>query len=83
MPNAASKHPATVGRQAKRRGVSRPLAPGQRLVTVFPQFAEIIGSSRNTAWRLVYDGAIPTVTVGRRRFVDVRDIEKFIEAHKR
>jgi len=33
-------------------------------------------------WRLVSTGELPTVRIGRRRLVDVRDLERFIEAHR-
>lgn len=54
-----------------------------RLVSV-ADAAPMLGlGSKNSVYKLIADGELPVVEVGRVSKVDVADIEAFIERHKR
>ncbi len=59
---------------------------GQRLLDI-PQVAVYLGCSKWAARDLLWSGRLPVVKWGRGRnakqFVDLRDLDKFIEANKR
>lgn len=52
-----------------------------RLVPVLTA-SEILGVSRATGWRLIYDRALPSLMIRGRRMVDVQDIDAFIQQQK-
>lgn len=52
-----------------------------RLVSI-ARFAEILGTSRDTAYRVVADGEIPSVRIRRRRMIDLEDVPPFIARQK-
>jgi len=55
--------------------------PHKRLFSI-NDLASEIGATR-WFWRTqIWDGKIPCVQVGRKMFVDAKDVDRFIEAHK-
>jgi excisionase family DNA binding protein len=46
------------------------------------QVAELLAVSERTAWRLIREGRIPSLTIGSRRLVDPKDLAAFVEARK-
>ena len=54
-----------------------------QLLTV-PEAAKVLGvKSRNTVYGLIARGELPVVQIGKASRIDVRDLEAFIQAHKR
>jgi excisionase family DNA binding protein len=45
--------------------------------------AEMLGISRASAWRLVYDGELEVVAVGGRRLIEPAELRRFIAARRR
>lgn len=54
----------------------------RRLLTV-EQAATYMGRTEEAMQHLVASGKVPTVRVDRRVFVDVRDLDRLIDLHKR
>ena len=54
---------------------------GKRLFSINDLALEV-GATRWFWCTQIWDGKLPYVQVGRKMFVDVKDIERFIEAHK-
>jgi len=56
-------------------------ASGKRLFSINDLALEV-GATR-WFWRTqIWDGKLPYVQVGRKMFVDAKDVDRFIEAHK-
>lgn len=53
----------------------------QALFTV-GQTAKLLGVGRRTVWRLIADGEIATIRIGRRVLVRPEDLDAFIVAHR-
>ena len=64
------------GSAGARKGAVRP-----RLLDV-DQAALYIGRSKHSVYRMISDGLLPTVRADRRVFLDVRDLDTWIEANK-
>ena len=64
-------------RNGKTGAVSRP----PKLLSV-PDAARSLDVSERFVWSLLSTGELTSVKLGRRRLIDVRDIERFIEKHK-
>lgn len=47
-----------------------------------PQAAEFLNIGERCAWDLVKSGELASLTIGRRRLVDVNDLNAFILARK-
>ena len=64
-------------RNRKTETVSRP----PQLLSV-PDAAQSLDVSERFVWSLLSTGNLMSVKLGRRRLIDIRDIERFIEKHK-
>jgi excisionase family DNA binding protein len=60
-------------------GGGRAIQP--RLLTI-EQAASYLGRSKAAVQHMVTDGKVPTVRSDRRIFIDVRDLDAWIEEHK-
>jgi len=68
------------GKLAERlQGLSE--SPWRRLLTV-DAAADYLGRTRQAVQHLISSGQLPTVRSGRRVFVDLRDLQSWIEKHK-
>ena len=47
-----------------------------------PDAAQSLDVSERFVWSLLSAGELTSVKLGRRRLIDIRDIERFIEKHK-
>lgn len=47
-----------------------------------PQAAEFLNIGERCAWNLVRSGELPSLTIGRRRLIDARDLDRFIITRK-
>lgn len=55
----------------------------QKLVPWWPDAAkELGGISRSKVYRMIRSGELASMTIGRRRFIAVRDIEEYIESRR-
>ena len=61
---------------------SRASAPGGRRLLTLVEAAETLHLSVASVRRLVWTGKLPVVKLTRRLLVDVRDLDKLIEASK-
>ncbi len=52
------------------------------LAVPVPEAAELVGLSESLLWRLMADGAIPKVKVGRRTLIRVSALELFLLEHE-
>lgn len=43
-----------------------------------PQTCDFLNLGRTTLWKLVKDGALPSVTIGKKRLFREADLQKFI-----
>jgi excisionase family DNA binding protein len=67
--------------EAERQSVQQPpapQAPRQRLITVAEARQELDGISPTTFYQLVKDGELRVVKIGRRTFVAVSELDKYI-----
>ena len=53
--------------------------PTERLVLTVDEAAEILGISRGLAYRMVREGAIPNVRMGRRMLVPRSALDRMLE----
>ncbi len=53
----------------------------QRLLSI-KEAAVYLGRTENALRKIYWDGKIPVVRSDRRIFIDVKDLEKYIEKHK-
>lgn len=49
------------------------------LVLTIEQAAKKLLVGRTTVWKLIKEQGLPTIKVGRRRLIPVKDLEKWIE----
>lgn len=49
-----------------------------KLLVTVPEFAELIGVSRTTAWKMVYDGELRSITIGRSRRIELDEVKRWI-----
>jgi excisionase family DNA binding protein len=66
---------------AERQSVQQPpapQAPRQRLITIAEARQELGGISPTTFYQLVKDGELRVVKIGRRTFVAVSELDKYI-----
>lgn len=50
------------------------------LIPWWPNAGEALGGlGRTSVYHLIKSGQLPSVTIGRRRFVRVKDIEEYVE----
>jgi excisionase family DNA binding protein len=61
--------------------VDAQVAPTKRLLTM-EQAGEYLGRSRESMQHLVSSGKLPTVRSDRRVFLDVKDLDEWIQANK-
>jgi predicted DNA-binding transcriptional regulator AlpA len=55
----------------------------RKLIPWWPDAGRALGGlGRTSMYHLIRSGELPSVTIGRRRFVAVRDIEDYVE-HRR
>jgi predicted DNA-binding transcriptional regulator AlpA len=54
----------------------------ERLLISLPEVRTATGFSNTTVWRLVKDGTLPSVKIGRRTMVDARKFLAMIEGQK-
>jgi len=54
---------------------------GVRLLSV-PEAARLLNVGERFAWKLIAVGELASVKLGRRRLVDIEDLERFIEQRK-
>jgi excisionase family DNA binding protein len=47
------------------------------LVPVWPETAQMLGIGRSTVFRLIADGELPSVRIGRRRLVPVAGVRDY------
>ena len=62
--------------------LTEPPAPGQRLYSL-AQAGLYLGRSLYSVRTLIWRGLLPVVSEGRTQRVDIKDLEHFIEVHKR
>jgi len=55
--------------------------PGKRLYSI-PEAADFLGRTIGAVREIIWSGKIPIVRSDRRIFVDIRDLERFIEQNK-
>lgn len=54
-----------------------------RLIPWWPDAGKALGGiSRTTTYRLIKSGDLPSVTIGRRRFVAVCDLQAYVEERR-
>ncbi|SFO14714.1 DNA binding domain-containing protein, excisionase family [Actinomadura madurae] len=55
----------------------------RKLIPWWPDAGEALGGiSRTTTYELIRSGELPSVTIGRRRFVAVADLDAFVEGRR-
>ncbi|MFD0685903.1 helix-turn-helix domain-containing protein [Actinomadura fibrosa] len=55
----------------------------KKLIPWWPDAGEALGGiSRTTTYGLIKSGELPSVRIGRRRFVAVADLEAFVEGRR-
>lgn len=55
----------------------------KKLIPWWPDAGEALGGiSRTTTYQLIKSGELPSVTIGRRRFVAVADLDAFVEGRR-
>ncbi|GAB2820544.1 hypothetical protein GCM10022221_18090 [Actinocorallia aurea] len=55
----------------------------RKLLPWYPDAASALGGlGRTKTYQLIKSGQLKSVTIGRRRFVDARDIEEFIDQRR-
>jgi excisionase family DNA binding protein len=54
----------------------------ERLVMTVPEAAELLGISRESAYKAARAGQLPTVTLGRRLLVPVARLNAFLGVHE-
>jgi hypothetical protein len=59
-----------------------PAATAPVLAVSVPDAARTIGTSRSKLYTLFNEGAIAWVQVGRRRVVEIKELERFLAAHR-
>jgi excisionase family DNA binding protein len=64
----------------KAQGMSNPLA--KRLLTL-KETAHYLGRSVWSVRELIWKGSIPYIQDGRKHYLDIRDLETYIETHKK
>lgn len=53
--------------------------PSQRVLLTVEEAAEALGIKRTFAWRLVGDGSLASVKIGKHRRVPLIDLENYVE----
>lgn len=54
-----------------------------KLIPWWPDAAKALGGlGRTTMYELIKSGELPSVTIGRRRFVAVRDIDEYVDQRR-
>lgn len=54
-----------------------------KLIPWWPDAGHALGGlGRTSVYQLIKSGELPTVTVGRRRFVAVQDLDEFVEQRR-
>ncbi len=54
----------------------------RRLAVAVVQAAEMIGVSESLMWRLVSDGKIQRIKIGRRTVIRTSELERFLSEHE-
>lgn len=55
----------------------------RKLIPWWPDAGQVLGGlSRPTMWRLVKSGDLPSLKIGRRRLVAVRDLDAYIDRQR-
>ena len=52
-----------------------------KLAVTVPEAAAMIGISESMLWKLLADGDLARVKIGRRTLIRVLDLERFLESH--
>jgi excisionase family DNA binding protein len=63
---------------ARPEGLAPPVAERARLAYPIPEAAAVLGIGRTSLYKLVEEGAIHTVTIGRRRVVPHSALEDYL-----
>ena len=60
-----------------------PLVEAPRLIPWWPDAGKALGGiSRTTTYQLIKSGELPSVTIGRRRFVVSQDLDAYVERRR-
>lgn len=55
----------------------------RRLIPWWPDAGQMLGGiGRTSVYHLIKSGELPSVTIGRRRFVAVQDLEEYVERRR-
>jgi excisionase family DNA binding protein len=69
-------------RQLKGLGMNE-ISLGKQLLIIPREAAKALAISERTLWQLTKDGVIPCVRIGRSVRYDLRDLQAWIDRHKR
>lgn len=59
------------------------MAEEPKLIPWWPDAGKALGGiGRTTTYQLIKSGELPSVTIGRRRFVAVQDLDAYVEARR-
>lgn len=54
-----------------------------RLIPWWPDAGQLLGGlGRTKTYQIIKSGELPSVTIGRRRFVAIKDIDEYIEGKR-
>ncbi|WP_329518642.1 helix-turn-helix domain-containing protein [Spirillospora sp. NBC_01491] len=55
---------------------------GRRLIPWWPDAGRALGIGRTKIYQLIRTGDLPSVTIGRRRLIAVRDLDDYVEGRR-
>lgn len=65
----------------KAQGITNPLSVPKRLFSI-EEAARYLGRPKSSVRGLIWSGKLPYIPEGRRQFLDVQDLDQYVERNK-